>query len=83
MKFLDKFHNLLVIMNLPTTTSGIRSIIKDAIDVPKMIRHEGPDTLKAPRTNQNFSTYICNIFTWITLRFQTIQPGNTLLQIIL
>ena len=33
-KFLDKFRNILVLLNLPNMESGIRSTLKDAIDVP-------------------------------------------------
>ena len=33
-KFLDKTRNLLVLLNIPHTESGVRSILKDASDVP-------------------------------------------------
>ena len=34
MKFLDKLRNLLVIMNIPYTESGVGIILTDSIDVP-------------------------------------------------
>ena len=33
-EFIDKLRNLLVLMNIPHTESGVRSILKDASDVP-------------------------------------------------
>ena len=37
-KFLDKFRNLLVLLNIPQTESGVRSILKDESDVPELSR---------------------------------------------
>ena len=47
MKFLHKLCNLLVLMNFPETESGIINILKYEIDVSKVLRHEGPSTIKA------------------------------------
>ena len=33
MKLLDKLCNLLVLLNIPNTESGVRNILKDASDV--------------------------------------------------
>ena len=60
--------------------SVFRSILKDASDLPYMIRLECPGTVKALIFYQYFSAAICNILHWITLEFETLHMGKSLLQ---
>ena len=64
-KFLDKLCNLLVLLIIPQTESGVRSILKDARDATYVIRLEGPGTLKALSIYQYCCTIICNVLPWI------------------
>ena len=69
-------------MNIPKTKYEIMSILKDASDVPEVLRLEGPCTLKANRINKYYSTEIYNIISWITIEFERIQIGIIIFQII-
>ena len=82
-KFLDKLRNLLVILNIPQTESGFRNIIKDMSDLPKVLRLEGPHTLKALSIYQDFCIEICNFLPWINFEFETIYVSKSLFQSII
>ena len=51
-KFIDKPCNLLVFMNNPKTKSGVKTILKDSSDFPKVLRLEVSGTLKVLRIYQ-------------------------------
>ena len=68
-------------MNLPDTESVIRSILKDASDVSKVLRNEDSGTLKVLSIYQYCSSEICNILPWINIEFEIIHLGNSLLKI--
>ena len=72
-EFIDELLNILVLMNLPKTKYGVRSILKYASDVHKVLRLECPVTIKGTRIYQDCSTLICNVLSLITLEFETLQ----------
>ena len=79
-KFIDKLWNILVLLNLPKTKSGIRSILKDASDIAKVLRIKGPGTLMELRIYQDYRKEICNILPSISLQLDNIQIVQSLLQ---
>ena len=59
--FFIKLCDLLVLLNIPMTESGAKSILKDASYVPNVLRLEGPGTLKALSIYQDCCTAIHNV----------------------
>ena len=62
---------------------AIISMIKYESYVTKVLRLEGPGTMKSHIINQDYSTNIFIILYWLTIEIETIKMGNSLLQIIL
>ena len=61
MKIVDELRNILIIMNIPKIKPIIRSILKDASDVTKLLRLKESLNLKDIGINKYFYTSICNI----------------------
>ena len=59
-RFLNKLHNLLVLLSLPDMESRIRSILKDANYIAKVIGIKGSVILKALHIYQDSITTICD-----------------------
>ena len=60
--------------------SRIRSILKDANDIAKMLRIKISGTLKALRIYQYFITSICAILPWTILEFDTLHVVQSIHQ---
>ena len=82
-KFFDKLCNLLVLLNFLNTESVFWIILKYSSDVPYVLRLEVPGTLCSLRIYQYCSVEICNVLPCITLEFETLHVGKSLLQIII
>ena len=67
MKFIDKFHQLLVRMNDLKKKYLVISNLKSSIDIATVIRFEDSGTLKAININQYCIIEVCNILSWVTL----------------
>ena len=67
MKFLDKLLGTLVIMNQIKEKYVVRSILRNMIDISKILRFEFPVTLKEFCINKYCRTSIWNILLQITL----------------
>ena len=52
MKFIDKFHNILVLFNDLKAKDDVRIILKSFSDIAKVLIFEGPGTLNALNINQ-------------------------------
>ena len=60
-KIINKLCSLLVNLNHPKAESRVIIILRDAINIPKVMRPEGPGDLKSHIFNQYFITVIYNI----------------------
>ena len=83
MKIIDKIRNILVMMNLPNTESGIRSIFKYASNVVYVLSLKGPRTTKALGINKYCCTSMHNIYPQIDLEFDTLQMIKSLQNIVI
>ena len=79
-KFINKPHNLLVLMNKPKMKYGIRSILKYVSDAPKALRLEGHGALREISINQDFRASICYSTLLIALELETLQMIKSLIQ---
>ena len=70
-KFIDKVHNLLVIMNDLKSKYSVRIILKKLSDI---------GTHNVLNINQYLIIEICNIISWVTIYFNGIQIINSILQ---
>ena len=60
-KFLNKLHNLLVVLSCPDMESRIINILKDKNDTAEVIGLKGSVIIKAIRIYQDYLTEICDI----------------------
>ena len=72
-KFLNKLHNLLVLLSHPEMESRIRSILKYASDIPKAIGIKVSGTLNILSIYQYCISSICDITPLKILEFVTLH----------
>ena len=66
-QFLNKLHNLIILLSFSDMESRIRSILKDVSDIANVLRLKGSDTLKLLGIYQYLIIKICEIILWMIL----------------